>query len=186
MELTLIRHLQTEWNKRGVLQGSKDIPILDLDETVLASIEKNKQKLKQKYSIILTSTLTRTQQTAVAYGYHDFAIDPLLNELDFGMFEGKAKNLLIETHKKEWFTNPSNIELGERIADLGDRILTFLQKYKDHESILVFGHGSWIRACVSYLKYGTIDKMNQIEIKNNQLLTIKVREEEYEIGRHHI
>lgn len=186
MELTLIRHLPTEWNKKGVLQGSKDIPILELSEADKKDIEKNKQMLKQKYSLILTSALTRTQQTAMAYGYANFETEPLLNELNFGEFEGKKKKLLVETYKNEWFSSPGEIRLGEKITNLETRMLTFLDKYKDYKTILVFGHGSWIRACLSYYRFGTINHMNQLEIKNNQLLTIEYREEEYEIGRHHL
>ncbi|MCC3357093.1 histidine phosphatase family protein [Bacillus sp. REN16] len=186
MELTLIRHLPTEWNVKGVLQGSRNIPILEINNVNKEDIEKNKKRLKQHYSLVLTSELTRTQQTANAYGYDHFEIEPLLNEVHFGEFEGKEKSLLIETHKKNWFTNPREIILGEKITDLETRMLEFLQKYKDYESILAFGHGSWIRACVSYFRFGTINKMNQLEIKNNQMLTIEAGEEEFEIGRYHI
>ncbi|MEH7387219.1 phosphoglycerate mutase family protein [Bacillus sp. JJ1521] len=186
MELTLIRHLPTEWNVKGVLQGSRDIPILEVSNANKEEIEKNKPMLKQQYSLILTSALTRTQQTARAYGYENYEIEPLLDELHFGEFEGKEKTLLIETYKNKWFANPREIVLGERIVDLETRILAFLEKYKDYESILVFGHGSWIRACLSYHGFGNVNKMNQLEIKNNQLIMIEVGEEEFEIGRHHI
>ncbi|WP_077618498.1 histidine phosphatase family protein [Bacillus sinesaloumensis] len=186
MELTLIRHLPTRWNELGVLQGSKDIPILEVNDTNKLAIDENKQKLKQKYSLVLTSTLIRTQQTAKAYGYEDFKLEPLLNELNFGEYEGKEKKLLIDAHSSDWFSQPRKLELGERLVDLENRMLTFIKKYKQYESILVFGHGSWIRACLSHYRYGTINKMNQFEIKNNQLLTIEVREEEFEIERYHL
>ncbi len=186
MELTLIRHLPTEWNEKGVLQGSKDIPIIELTDANKKAIETNKKLLKPTYSLILTSELSRTQQTAKCYGYERFKIEPLLNELNFGEFEGKEKRLLTETYKDEWFTRPGEIMLGEKISNLEKRVHTFLHKYKDFESILVFGHGSWIRACVSCLTFGAINNMNQLEIKNNQLLTINVREEEHKIERHHI
>ncbi|MDR4888599.1 histidine phosphatase family protein [Fredinandcohnia sp. QZ13] len=186
MELTLIRHLPTAWNEKGVLQGIRDIPILEVSGANKEEIEKNKEQLKFSYSLVLTSALLRTQQTAKAYGYNHFEIEPLLNELHFGEFEGKEKQQLVETHKHNWYTNPREIVLGEKIADLETRIITFIEKYKNYESILVFGHGSWIRACLSYHRFGNIDQMNQLEIKNNQLLTIEVGEEELKIGRHHI
>lgn len=186
MELTLIRHLPTEWNVKGVLQGSQDIPILEVSNADKEEIEKNKTRLKQHYSLILTSALTRTQQTARAYGYEHYEIEPLLDELHFGEFEGKEKTLLIEIHKKKWYTNPRDIVLGEKIVDLETRVLAFVEKYKDYESVLVFGHGSWIRACLSYIRFSNVNKMNQFEIKNNQLLMVEVGEEESKIGRHHI
>ncbi|WP_449536632.1 histidine phosphatase family protein [Ferdinandcohnia sp. Marseille-Q9671] len=188
MELTLIRHLPTEWNRRGVLQGSRDIPILEPCEADIEDIEKNKTHLEKKgpFSIVVTSSLIRTQQTAHAYGYEQYQIEPLLNELHFGEFEGKEKKRLIESHKEVWYTNPRMIVLGEKVVDLEKRMLLFLQTYSEYDSVLVFGHGSWMRACMSHLEFGTINKMNQIEIKNNQLETIKVREGDYQLGRHHI
>ncbi|THE10379.1 histidine phosphatase family protein [Bacillus timonensis] len=186
MELTLIRHLPTDWNEKGVLQGNRDIPILEISDENKQTIEKNKQQLRHEYSLVLTSELIRTQHTARAYGYNRFEIEPLLNELDFGEFEGKEKQKLIDTHKENWFTNPREITLGESIANLETRVITFIEKYKDYDSLLVFGHGSWIRACLSYYRFGNINRMNHLEIKNNQLLTIEVGEEELQIGRHHI
>ena len=45
--------------------------------------------------IILASTLKRTQQTAQMYGMN-VVIEPLLDELDFGEFEGRPKEELTQ------------------------------------------------------------------------------------------
>ena len=46
------------------------------------------------FDLILASTLKRTQQTAQMYGMN-VVIEPLLDELDFGEFEGRPKEELI-------------------------------------------------------------------------------------------
>ncbi|MFT4414106.1 histidine phosphatase family protein [Fredinandcohnia humi] len=193
MELILIRHLPTPWNTKGILQGRRDIPIQDLSESDKEDILRNKKQLKERetFSHVLVSSLKRTHQTAEAYGYTNFKVEPLLDELDFGDFEGKAKRELIETYKKEWFHTPSKVVLGEKLTDLENRMLAFINKYKNVDSVLAFGHGSWMRTCLSYERYGTIDRMNDIDIRNNQLLIIDVTqfsfgEEEYNFGRHHL
>lgn len=193
MQLTLIRHLSTPWNEKGILQGKKDISINNLNNAITQEISANKQFLKHKspFSRVLVSTLKRTHQTAMAYDFDNFQIDPLLDELDFGDFEGKAKRYLIDKHGEKWLNTPRDLILGESLIDLEKRVLRFIEKYRDYDSVLVFGHGSWIRACVSYHRYGTINKMNQMVVNNNQLLTVNVdkvanREEGVQIGRDYL
>lgn len=175
MDITIIRHLPTDWNYKGLLQGKRDIPIsLPLSSHSEKKLKKNKRKLQQcrPFDYVFASELTRTKQTAKLYGYETPTIEPLLNELDFGHFEGRLKEELKETHK-EWIKSPLQLTLGESLLNFQQRIFTFLEKYAHARSLLLFGHGSWARALDSIEKIGTIQKMNQIEIKNNELITMK-------------
>jgi probable phosphoglycerate mutase len=176
MIITLIRHLPTEWNKKTWLQGRRDIDLSPVTEDVLAKISQNQQHLKSLPSadLILASTLRRTHQTAKLYGFHP-ETDGLLDELDFGPFEGVPKKKLIEKYGVQWFENPKGLILGESIKNLERRILLFLDKYKEFGHILVFGHGSWIRAFVSYVNHGDINKMNTITVENNACITLEVK-----------
>ena len=95
MQITLIRHLPTEWNVNTWLQGRQDIEILPITDCDQLEIVKNQNILSrlQPFDIILASTLKRTQQTAQMYGMN-VVIEPLLDELDFGDFEGRPKEEL--------------------------------------------------------------------------------------------
>ncbi|WP_102349746.1 histidine phosphatase family protein [Bacillus sp. Marseille-P3661] len=167
MELFLIRHLPTEWNKKGLLQGSRDIsidPIVEPEQQM--NIAKNIEKIKLfKPELTLASQLKRTHQTAEQYGYTSYVTDPLLNELNFGDYEGKDKKYLINT--AGWIDHPRNLTLGERMIDFENRLLTFIDKYKNYSRILVFGHGAWIRGMVSISETGNINMMNQFTVENN-------------------
>lgn len=173
MQLTLIRHLPTEWNKKAWLQGRKDIGLLPITEDVQKGIDDNLKHLKvlEPFDLVLSSTLHRTHQTAQLYGYK-CEIEGLLDELDFGPFEGHSKQKLIEEYGNVWVENPKELVLGESIKDLEERIVLFLDKYKMSSNILVFGHGSWIRAMLSYDQYGDINNMNKIIFGNNACITL--------------
>ena len=95
MQITLIRHLPTEWNVNTWLQGRQDIEILPITDRDQLEIVKNQNNLSrlQPFDLILASTLKRTQQTAQMYGMN-VVIEPLLDELDFGEFEGRPKEEL--------------------------------------------------------------------------------------------
>lgn len=176
MDIAIIRHFQTAWNIKGLLQGKRDIPIsLPLSNMTRSQMKENKQQLKKllPFDSIITSELLRTKQTAKLYGYHNTITEPLLNELDFGTFEGKRKAELLNKYKNEWLFSPLDLDLGESLFHFQNRIITFLQKYKDAPSILIFGHGSWTRALLSIQEIGTIQNMNKITVNNNELITIK-------------
>lgn len=173
MQITLIRHLPTDWNKTNKLQGKRDIPLAPVTEAFQKGMNKNKKNLKKRTppSIVLASTLKRTQQTAEMYGY-SYEIEPLLDELDFGPFEGYSKDQLIRKVGQLWIEKPKELILGEKITELEMRITQFIHKYKEFEHVLVFGHGSWIRAMISYRHFGDINQMNKIIVKNNECITL--------------
>jgi probable phosphoglycerate mutase len=175
MQITLIRHLPTEWNEKTLLQGRKDIGISRVTDDFYKDIVRNQQHLKKlsPFDLVLASSLKRTHQTANHYGFQP-ETEALLDELDFGPFEGHPKEKLFEKHGDIWIENPKELVLGESIKDFEGRIYVFLQKYKDFHNILVFGHGSWIRAMVSYNKYGHINNMNRVTVKNNACITLSM------------
>lgn len=173
MQITVIRHLPTAWNIKTWLQGRRDIGLADVTETDYVKISENQRHLQQQapFDIVLASTLKRTQQTAHLYGYQP-EIEPLLDELDFGPFEGVPRKRLFEASEGAWVKNPESFVLGESMCDFWERILLFLEKYQDRNRILIFGHGAWLRALKSYEQYGHMNNMNKITLENNTCLTI--------------
>ncbi len=174
MQITFIRHLPTEWNIKTWLQGRQDIDILPVTEEVQQKINQNKQKLEKlaPFQLILASTLKRTHQTAKLYGLEAITTEPLLDELDFGSFEGRPKAELINEMGENWLEHPRNLILGESLVHFENRIIQFLEKYKERKNVLVFGHGSWIRAFISIVKVGHINGMNQMVVENNECITL--------------
>ncbi|MBY0095626.1 histidine phosphatase family protein [Mesobacillus maritimus] len=174
MQITLIRHLPTEWNNKTWLQGRRDIEICPLSDEHRQGILENQKTLtiQSPFDIVLASSLVRTHQTAHLYGQQP-ETESLLDELDFGPFEGQPKKKLIDAIGTVWIEDPMSLSLGEDLVKLEDRIVQFLKKYRQYDNILVFGHGSWIRAISSYWKYGHINNMNKLTVANNECITLE-------------
>jgi broad specificity phosphatase PhoE len=174
MVVACVRHLPTAWNRISRLQGRQDTDVLELDEVSAAAIQGNQESLKQAgpFDAILASSLKRTQQTAALYGFTDFTVEPLLDELDFGRYEGRERYLLAQ-ELPEWATDPRKLVLGEPILSLEARICSFVTKYGHLSNILVFGHGSWFRGLLSVAQYGDVRDMNAVQIENNELVVVK-------------
>ena len=96
----------------------------------------------------------------------------MLDELDFGMYEGKHKSNLIKASNGLWLSNPSQLILGESLVDFESRLRSFLMSYSQHNRILAFSHGAVIRALVSINNNNNIDAMNKIRVNNNSITII--------------
>lgn len=173
MKLFIIRHLRTNYNEKGVLQGRMDIPILPPSPETLQQIELNRMALGdiETFDHILVSRLQRTRMTAELYVDKSCSVEPLLDELDFGDYEGRQKSELLE-EQEQWISDPAALTLGEPLTALAGRVEDFFEKYKQADRVLAFGHGAWIRACVASVESGTIEQMNRMDIANNQVIVI--------------
>lgn len=173
MSLVFIRHLPTAYNQQNLLQGLRDEPILPTTSELDAVIASNQRQLNSMddFSKIFCSPLRRTKESAMAYGYRA-QIEPLLMELDFGRYEAKPRQTLMDEVGEQWLNDPSHLALGEPIADLLTRVQAFMIRY-ENEHILSFAHGAWMRAARAWHEESSLDSMNQITIANNALLIIE-------------
>lgn len=75
MKLLIIRHLPTKYNNSGMLQGRLDIDIEPPNQEQLLRIAENQREIRQVGPVdrVLCSSLNRTAQTALAYGYAERA-----------------------------------------------------------------------------------------------------------------
>ena len=175
MRVVCIRHLPTAWNRVNRLQGRRDTDILEPDDISTAAIRRNQETLQKAghFDLVLVSNLKRTQQTARIYGFKDFRVEPLLDELDFGDYEGRDRAFLLE-EIPDWTDDPRNVALGEPVLHLEARIRCFVEKYSHLQQVLVFGHGSWTRGLLSIARYADVRNMNALHIDNNELMMVDI------------
>ncbi len=175
MLLVLIRHLPTEWNRRGLLQGRRDISLAALDAGTDAAVRKNRLRLRAlgPFDVVLASSLRRTQQTARLYGFPNFTAEPLLDELDYGPWEGRPREDLYRALGPVWFNDPRGLRLGETMDQFEARLRSFARRYARLPRVLAFAHGSWMRAFRSLIEYGDLRAMNRSWIDNNQLIVLE-------------
>ena len=175
MTLVCIRHLSTQWNEQRVLQGRCDTDIIQPDERCLRAIRHNRARLDSygSFDRVLVSSLKRTKQTAALYDVHDAAVEPLLDELDFGAYAGQPKAVMLKDCGDAWERDPRNLIFGESMANFDGRIRAFVAQY-GHSKTLVFGHGGWMRGLSSIIAHGDLREMNRIRVENNRLYEFKV------------
>lgn len=160
MKIYIIRHGQTNWNKKGIIQGQKDI---ELNETGVKQAEKQIKVFNEKnIDLIISSTLKRaalTAQTISKEKKTQIIYDDRLRERNFGEYEGTLANFNedylynLETNVKE-----KNIETAKELYERVENLLNEIkEKYKD-KTILLVTHGGTTRAIEAY--FNGLDENN--------------------------
>ncbi len=144
MELYLVRHGETEWNKEGRYYGHKDV---GLSEEGLKQAKNLGEYMKKKsFDKVISSPLRRAVDTARELTNQSIITDQRLMEQNFGLFEGKTyKELMMEFPKelKEWNENHEVYCLpeGESFLDVRSRVESFLKDLSAEKGkILIVAH----------------------------------------------
>ena len=146
MKIFVIRHGQTELNKKGIINGHID------DTLASEGIEQAKnasQFLPKSIKHIYSSSLGRAKQTAQIL--NETLNVPLtfrdeLKEVNFGILNGTP--FLDEYKKRHKMLDYDWRPSGENLEDFKTRVLGLLKKIKEEnksEEVLIVGHGGIIR-----------------------------------------
>lgn len=154
-KLILVRHGESEYNAKGIIQGHIDT---DLTPKGIIQAHLLALELKSKFNIkkIFSSDLRRAYRTAYIIGDNiglDIIKDNRLREMYFGDWEGKSYQEIFQNKKDyfyKWLKNPIKYPLPsqEKKEDFFKRISNFLNdilKLKEEE-IAIVGHGGSIQA----------------------------------------
>ena len=189
MKFYIIRHGQTNWNRKGKIQGKTDI---ELNEEGIEQA-KETRKILEKYpiDIIVSSPLKRARKTAEIINEVKnvpIIFEKAIEERGFGYFEGKIrKEIHDEILDSEILDNYSlNKEYKgvETIQSLCDRVWGLLDLLKTEyidKNILLVTHGGVTRAINGYFN-GANDKgiLEDLGLQNCEIRTYEIEEKEYE------
>ncbi|ELY4128557.1 histidine phosphatase family protein [Cronobacter malonaticus] len=168
MNLLLIRHAETEWNRGGLIQGHQDSALTarGLQETtaLLTALTHEFPSVDAVY----TSPAGRAHHMANAIASHfrcPLSVEPLLQEQAFGDYEGMTRMQLRRDNPLSaealfstdaLFTPPG----GESLACAAQRLLSFIRDdlaATSHTTCCVVTHGHILQGALAILKDGKMD-----------------------------
>jgi probable phosphoglycerate mutase len=157
-QICIARHGETDWNKRGVLQGWLDVPINALGRAQAHALAG--RLADARFDAVWSSPLARSRETAeiiaAALGLPAPACHEGLKEKHFGAVQGIPKNELAELNpallEQILRRNPAaEFAGGETLDEFADRVLeAFTDIGERHRGgrILVVTHG-WVMDVVT-------------------------------------
>jgi 2,3-bisphosphoglycerate-dependent phosphoglycerate mutase len=178
--LVLVRHGESDWNKKNLFTGWRDI---DLTAQGVAEACEAASMLKAQgltFDIAFTSVLKRAQRTldlmleGLGQTHIPVFKDQALNERDYGDLSGLNK----DDARKKWGEEQVHIWRrsykvappgGESLRDTAARVLPYyIQEILPHvlrgERVLVSAHGNSLRALVMVLDKHTTESITKVNI----------------------
>lgn len=178
--LYLVRHGETEWNVKGIIQGQTNS---DLTEKGIEQAKKTGNELKDiHFDAIFSSDSTRAHDTAEIIKLdRELIIETshLLRERNFGKFEGKHGSKFLEAFREKlkeketlsdeegWNFTVSDDSESDGI--LASRFITKLREISvayPNKTVLVVSHGGPIRMFLAKIGYATRQELVGGSLKN--------------------
>ena len=186
ISIYIARHGETTWNVEGKIQGRSDP---DLSPKGYAQSLGLLEQLKERpLSAIYASTLKRSVLTAEPIANHlglPIMKQPELDEIAFGILEGKLLFKFDEELKSEWerfkdhrFTY--HIPGGENYTDVSSRVKPFIERtLRNHEGqeVLIVGHRVVNRLLIGMLLEYPLEWVLKIEQTNDCIYLIERNDE---------
>jgi len=173
--LVLVRHGESEWNKKNLFTGWRDV---DLTENGIREAREAGRRIKAKglrFDVGFTSALVRAQRSLdlmlAEIGQQNIPVfkDQALNERDYGDLVGlnkddaRAKWGAEQVHvwRRSYDVAPPG---GESLKDTAARVLPYyiqemLPRLLRGDNMLVAAHGNSLRALVMVLEHLSPEKI---------------------------
>jgi broad specificity phosphatase PhoE len=175
-KIYIVRHGQTDFNLRGIVQGSGVDS--SLNEKGVAQTQAFYQAYKHiKFDKVYTSALKRTRESVIKFIEAGIPVEALagLNEISWGKKEGQPitpeEDAYYHHMLKEWQLGDTSlrIEGGESPDEVVKRMkpaMDHILSREDEKTILICMHGRAIRILLCYLLNYPLKNMDMFEHQN--------------------
>jgi len=176
----LVRHGNTELNKRDILQGHIDSPLTKrgLDDALFIA-----KKLKgKKFDAIVSSDLGRAFITAHIIGdrlgFSSFIQGSKeLREIDYGSLTARFKKEVILNYNHLKSSSTVKAPNGESHQDVKRRVLKkIFSLAKNYDNLLVVTHNNCIRSIISEAFNKNLDSFLKMEISHRFIAKFDVKD----------
>lgn len=155
MDISFVRHTAVAIDGGATCYGNTDVPVADTFMQEAAILKTEIADLLP--DAVFSSPLSRAAMLAEFVGKTPIIYDDRIKEMNFGDWEMKPWNTIIDTPDIPAFFNyyiDNKVPGGESLSDQRDRVKQFLdeQKSKGYKHILVFCHGGVINCARSIIE----------------------------------
>jgi len=169
----IVRHGETDWNVKGIIQGQVDVPLNKMGESQAKLLG---EKLKgMNFSIVYCSDLKRAKRTAeIIVENRGLPVQTVkdLRERYYGKYEGKHFSLLDKNEINNVKDAKGEVE---PIRSLVNRTIFFLnEKAVEHlgQNVLLVTHGGVMRHLLIHLGYGTKESLRAGSVGNTAYVKV--------------
>lgn len=180
MQLYIVRHGQTDWNKVRKLQGLTDIQLNENGRQVAIDLGNKLEQEGVTFDEIFSSPLIRAYETAcLIRGRQNVPItrDERIREISFGVSEGMDYETWMseDNPQRAFFTEPHKYippQDGETIEEVQARGREFIQEiieplYGQAKRVMIVAHGAMNKGLMCYLENNDVEHFWGDGLQNN-------------------
>jgi len=196
MRLFIIRHGQTEWNRRNLLQGTTDVELSEEGEHQVRRLGEYLES--EDIDLILSSPMKRAHNTAKEIARRkglEIHLEPSLVERDLGELEGLHIDEAIKKYPHNFPRDSSGNVIrtgytldpdgGEGWKQTIERVTPLLERIQQHEgrTVLLSSHGDVNRAIIGKLMNLDITLIPTVPQDNTCINEFVLRDGKFELVR---
>lgn len=174
MRVYIVRHPETEFNQKEIVQGWADSNLTEKGKRIA---ERLGMRLKNKdIAKIYSSDLGRAMQTAkIINKYLNVEIIPKteLRERNFGKFNGKPVSLIKQ--KVDLEDGVLVLPNGESIKEMKKRVLQFIKQLKEKKPVLMVTHEGCLRVILTE-KYNVKLNSARGNTSSEKIYNVKIKD----------
>ncbi len=191
----IVRHGQSKWNKKGLLQGQANPPLSEVGKKQAIRLACVIKKLP--INIIYTSDLLRAQETASIIAKESnlpIYTSSSLREQYLGLFEGKPYSFWNEQYNKisnKYFALSDEKKLLFKLSEdmesdkeAIERFISFLREISNrhkNKNILIVTHGSILRYFLISIGFGTYEEISVDAVENTAYLHVVLKANKFRL-----
>jgi len=176
--LIIARHHESEWNKKGLWTGSRDVHLTQHGLEKSGEMGKLLKDIPPDYAFasgqVRTDETLKAMLNALGIDSVDGESSPALNERDYGDYTGKNKwemqkiigEEAFERIRRDWDYPIPN---GESLKTVYERVVPFylgtvLPLLREGRRVLVVSHGNALRALMIYLESVATEQVSGVDM----------------------
>jgi 2,3-bisphosphoglycerate-dependent phosphoglycerate mutase len=177
-KLILVRHHESEWNKKGLWTGIRNIRLTPygFEKSAEMGLLLNDVHFDHAFASMQVRTIETLACMLDAQCRYNVPTDHIkaINERDYGDYTGKNKWDMEKLLGKEEFNKLRRswnypIPNGETLKMVYERVIPFfmntvLPMLRDSKNILIVSHGNALRAMIKYIEKIPDDKIGDVEM----------------------
>lgn len=198
MNIYLLRHGETDWNKQGRIQGHTDIHLNQQGRIQIARAAESLAGVCPDMDVILCSPLSRARESAeivaeqLHYPKDRIMVEPLLIERSFGEAEGLTVAEREQKYPNYHYSDircvfPKMESYEELMGRAGSVLRKITDTYKDKENIFAVSHGALLAAVITAVTDRRISYFSDaISLDSGSLFRVRYTDQVIELARYSV
>lgn len=187
MILAMVRHGQTHYNQKGIIQGRIDNPLNENGKQQAKVLGSYLKTLDTTFDALCSSPLSRALETAFIIKnelsmHHSIHVIQTFVERDFHLLDGKPVEIGMPLVRQKGYSHPGYEDDEKLIKRIVNTALKLENRYKE-QKVLCVAHSHVIKALMTYADPNQYQISNYM-LDNGDMIYFEIKNQNVKVLKH--